>query len=172
MEENEVYKDIIGFPNYQISNYGNVKSLNYNRTGEERILKPKKEKNGYLRIHLCNNKKYYFRLIHRLVCAAFVKNPDNLPQVNHIDENKENNHVDNLEWVSPKENINHGTRNERVSKIFSKQVNQYDLNDNLIKTWKSQHEIEKCLGYPQGHISECCNGKIKTAYGFIWKFVE
>lgn len=112
----EIWKPIANFENYEISNYGRVKSLNYNHANQERILVPEVTKKGYLRICLSkNNIKYKFR-IHRLVAEAFIQNPDNLPQVNHKDEDKINNCVDNLEWCDNKYNNNYGTKIERAIK--------------------------------------------------------
>lgn len=111
----EIWKDIKGYEGlYQVSNYGNVKSLNYLRTGKERILKQGTRKGGYKRVALCNNGEMKFYLVHRLVAEVFLENPRNLPQVNHKDENSSNNHVSNLEWCTPKENSNYGTRNKRI----------------------------------------------------------
>ena len=161
----EVWKNIEGYEKlYQISNFGRVKSLNYNRTGKEKILKPSKDKDGYLHVGLCKNGKAKFFRVHRLVCSAFLENPENLPQVNHKDENKENNHVDNLEWVSPKENINYGTRNEKMSKP----IIQYTKEGVFIREWVSTITASKQLKIH--HISECCKGKRKTCGGFLWKY--
>lgn len=114
--EIEIWKDIEGYEGlYQVSNFGNVKSLNYNRSGKEKILKPQKNKNKYLHISLCKNKNQKTFTIHRLVALAFIPNLHNYPCVNHIDENKENNHVDNLEWCTHEYNMNYGTLKERQS---------------------------------------------------------
>ena len=114
---NEIWKDIVGYEGlYQISNLGNVKSLNYRRTGKERILNPGNNGCGYLFVILCNNGKRKHFKIHRLVANAFLENPDNKSDVNHKDEDKTNNNVDNLEWMTRQENNNYGTRNERSSK--------------------------------------------------------
>lgn len=121
---------------------------------------------GYLMVGL--NHKYY--QVHRLVAECYLPNPDNLPQVNHKDENPTNNCVENLEWCTAKYNCNYGTRNERQAKAKSKPVEQYSLDGKLIKTWQSTHEIERVLGYDQAPICNCCNGKLKTAYKYIWKY--
>lgn len=116
IEEIEIWKDIEGYEGlYQVSNFGNVKSLNYNRSGKENILKPQKNENKYLHISLCKNKKQKTFLLHRLVALAFLKNPQNFPCINHKDENKENNHVDNLEWCTHEYNLKYGTRLEKIS---------------------------------------------------------
>ena len=110
----EIWKDIEGYENlYQVSNLGRVKSLNYNHTGKEKIMKAKKDK-GYLRVQLYKDGKPKFYSVHRLVATSFLPNPNNLSQVNHIDEDKSNNIVDNLEWCSAKYNSNYGTRIQRI----------------------------------------------------------
>ena len=113
----EIWRDIKNYEGlYQVSNKGRVKSLNYNRSGKERILKPRKASNGYLQVGLVKEGERKWYCVHRLVLSTFNPNPDmeNL-EVNHLDENKENNMLDNLEWVTHKSNCNHGTRNKRVA---------------------------------------------------------
>lgn len=166
----EVWKDIDGYPNYQVSNMGNVKSLNYNKTGVERILKITKDKNGYLSVHLCKEGKVKYYLIHRLVASTFLDNPNNLPQVNHIDEDKTNNSVENLEFCTAEYNSNFGTRNERIGKTNSIPILQFSKTDELIKKWDSIADIKRELGFIQGNISTCCRGRKKTAYGYKWKY--
>jgi hypothetical protein len=101
----EIWKDVVGYESiYEISNFGNVKSFKY---GKEKIRKLRNDKDGYLLINLCKDKKVKTFKIHRLVAQAFIPNPDNKPQINHIDGNKSNNKVDNLEWVTNKENSKH-----------------------------------------------------------------
>lgn len=105
----EDWKDITGYEGlYQVSNFGRVKRLNTNR-----ILKSAKSKGGYPYIVLSKNGITSNKTIHRLVAKAFIPNPENKPEVNHIDENKTNNKVSNLNWMTRKENVNHGTRTER-----------------------------------------------------------
>lgn len=111
----EIWKDIEGYEGlYQVSNKGRIKSLNYRRTGKEGMLKGKPDKNGYLIVFLYKKgEKPKPFLIHRLVAKGFIPNVNDLPEVNHIDENKENNHVENLEWCDRKYNMNYGTRTKR-----------------------------------------------------------
>lgn len=165
----EVWKDIDGFEGlYQVSNYGRIKSLPRNTTRGV-ILKPHKNTQGYLQVHLYKDGKGKDYTIHRLVALYFIPNNDLFKtQINHKDENKENNNVDNLEWCDAVYNTNYGNRNKKISK----EVNQYSLDGVLIKTWKSTREIERELGYYCSAISECCNGKRKTVYGFRWEYSE
>ena len=114
MENIEIWKDIPDYEGlYQVSTLGNVKSL---KRGKERLLKPSKTNNGYMFVTLYKNTKHKIFKVHRLVAMTFLENPNNLSCVNHKDENKDNNHVDNLEFCTHEYNNNYGTRNERVSK--------------------------------------------------------
>lgn len=136
-------------------------------------MKPSLNQDGYLYVILCDDsskKKKFF--VHRLVCQAFHENPNNKPCVNHIDENKTNNIASNLEWCTYEENLNHGTRNVRSAKARSKPVGQYTIDGELVKVWQSAHEVERQLGFDQGHISDIALGKQKTAYGYIWKYID
>jgi hypothetical protein len=178
----EVWKDIKGYEGlYQVSNMGRLKSLERTvagkngseRTIRERILKPSTNEYGYLRVCLCDSRgKRKFLSVHRLVCEAFHENPKNKPEVNHINENKSDNRACNLEWVSRKENCNHGTRTARSAKARSKPVGQFTIDGKLIKVWQSTIEIERQLGVSQGHISDVARGKLKTAYGYVWKYIK
>ena len=164
----EIWKDIKDYEgHYQVSNLGRVKSIKF---GKEIILKQHINiKGGYYYVCLLKNGKHKNYYVHRLVAEAFIPNSYNLPQVNHRDENKLNNNVDNLEWCTNEYNHNYGTINERISQSQSKPVLQYDLNGNLIKEWKSVNECGR-NGFNQGDICKCCNGKRKTAKGFIWVY--
>lgn len=155
---------------YQVSNWGRVKSLNYNHTRQEQILKPSTTKKGYQRIHFSKDGKQRMFLVHRLVANAFIPNPNNLPQVNHIDENPSNNHISNLEWCDCKYNCNYGSWIEKHSKANSKQITQLTLDGEFIKNWSSIIDVERKLGYHQSNISACCRDKLKTSYGYKWQF--
>ena len=181
-----VYKDEIYEGLYKVSNLGRILSLNYKRTGKSKLMNPSEDKDGYLIVELCKNGEYKMCLVHRLVAFAFLENPENLPQVNHKDENKTNNFVflnedgsvdkekSNLEWKSPKDNINHGTRNERVSKAMtngklSKPVLQLTLTGELIREWPSTKECGR-NGFNQSNVWACCNGKKPQYKGFRWEY--
>lgn len=174
----EIWKDIAGYEGYyKVSNLGRVKSLNYRNKGYEQILKPKKHNKGYLQIQLMGNGNKTFT-IHRLVANAFLENPNNYPCVNHKDENKLNNHVDNLEWCDMKYNANysislHPNRNaKRHGRLCERKINQYDKQGKLIKTWENSRNIFLETGMSNWSISECCRGNRKTAYGFIWRYAN
>lgn len=170
---NEIWKDIKGFESYQVSNLGRVKSLNYNKTGKEQILTTNgKDKCGYLHVVLCKKGKHKDCFVHRLVADAFIPNPNNLPCVNHKDECKTNNVVTNLEWCTHKYNTNYGTRNERSAKARSKPVYQYTKDGTLVRSYPSIMEVERQTGYYRGPICNCCNGKNKTAYGYVWSYKQ
>ena len=169
---NEIWKEIEGYPNYIISNMGRIKSLNYRRTGKEKIIKGSKNNSGYLSVTLSKKGKMNPYLIHRLVAQAFLDNPDNLSQVNHKNELKDDNRVENLEWCSPQHNINYGTHNEKVAKTNSIPIIQFSKEGNFIQKWESATQVERELGFYNGHISKCCKGKLKSAYGYKWGYAE
>ena len=153
---NEEWRDIKDFESlYQVSNYGRVKNNNYH------IMRFGYNKKGYLQVCLVKNGKKYTKRIHRLVAIAFIPNPDNLPQVNHKDENKNNNCVSNLEWCNVSYNIDYS---------LSKPIIQYDIYGNFIKRWKSINDACRNLNYATTFISRCCSGKCKSAYNYVWKY--
>lgn len=184
--EREIWKDILGYEGlYQASNLGRIKSIDrvvrYGRYNTNltavKIGKLRKQHiiQGYHRVTLFNNGKPKSLYVHRLVWSAFNgKIPDGM-EVNHINEVKTDNRLENLNLMSRNENINYGTRNERVSAKMtngklSKKVSQYDLNGNYIKEWESVAEVQRKSRYLQSGISACCRGEQKTAYGYIWKY--
>ena len=168
---NEVWKDVKDYEgHYQVSDKGRVRSLKF---GKERILKPRRDGWGYLQVNFCKNGEQKKFKVHRLVAQTFILNPNNLTEVNHRDEDKTNNKVENLEWCSSKYNSNYGTRTQRQSEKMtngklSKPVLQYTLDGEFLKEWKSTHDVERNLGYAHTNISACCLGKYKYAYGFVW----
>ena len=179
--DGEIYEGL-----YKVSNLGRILSLNYRNTGKAELMNPSDNGDGYFQVHLCKNGKTKKCYVHRLVAEAFLDNPENLPQVNHKDEDKTNNFVflnedgsvdkekSNLEWKTHKDNINHGTRNERVSKAntngkLSKRVLQLSLSGELIREWESTHECGR-NGFIQQKVAACCNGKQKTHKGFRFMY--
>lgn len=185
----EIWKDIPNYEGlYQASNYGRIRSLDRvrkykssNQYGDYvmiqnikgRILKPIDIGKGYYRVTL--SKKPFF--IHRIVWVTFNGRIPEGYEINHIDENPSNNRLDNLELVTHKENMNWGTRNQRVSKKMtngklSKPVSQYDLNGKLIATFPSSMEIQRLFNYNHSNIEKCCNHikHYNTAYGYKWEY--
>lgn len=176
--EIEVFRDIEGYEGlYQVSNLGNVKSLNYGRTGEECILKPANDGKGYLFVNLCKNgkpKKYY---VHRLVALAFLLNPDNLKEINHKNEDKKDNCINNLEWCTHKYNSNYKTRNQRMietknknGSLGEKPIIQYTKKGVEVGRYSGINEASRQTGIPFSNICKCCKGKLKSCGGFVWKY--
>lgn len=197
----EIWKDIPSYEGkYQISNFGNVKSLNYSRKNYSKLLKLKNHKDGYKIVGLSNGKgkgKSFFS-VHRLVAQAFIPNPDNKATVNHIDGNKANNHISNLEWATPQENMIHSFKiglrkyeykgetkrnnGKRYNGIYKSpilglkgvkhpnhiEIFQYDLEGNLLNKWDSIADACRFYNFSASAISNCINNKRKSAYGYKW----
>lgn len=179
MNEVEVWREVKEFAGkYEVSNFGRVRSLDYRHTGQARVLRPSMSTDGYLLVDIFKDGKKTRKFVHRVVAEAFIENPSNLTQVNHRNEIKEDNRVENLEWISQKDNINYGTGNERRSKAQlnhpkkSKRVLQFDRSGNLLREWLSTSEVERQTGWCQGHISLACRGKLKTTHGFVWRYAD
>ena len=149
---------------YEIDELGNVYSLK-----RHKIMSPTISNSGYKAVVLSKDKHKAGYLVHRLVAEALLQNPDNLPCVNHKDEDKLNNSVDNLEWCTYQYNNSYKTRGARISKAISDQIEQYTLDGTLVKEWKSMIEVQRVLGFDRGCISRACNGQLKTYKSFIWK---
>lgn len=155
----EIWKDVIGYEGlYQISNLGRLKK-------ETHIFKQYIDKTGYLNVILTKNKVRKTKKVHRLVAEAFIKNKNKLPIINHKDGNKKNNFVDNLEWVTYKENSIHAVK---TGLIKTKPVICIETN----KKYNSVKEASINAGAFDGHISKVCKGIRKTAGGYHWKYVE
>lgn len=163
----EIWKSIGDFPNYEVSNLGNVRSIKRN------IIMKSVNCGGYCNLGLYNNGIYKRFNIHRLVAQAFIPNPNDYPCVNHIDGNKQNNSVDNLEWCTYSHNSKHAFKNNLLKSetlYKPKKLNQYDLNGNFIKQWNSQKEARSVYG--KIHASECHNGTLKSSKGYMWKYAD
>lgn len=189
----EEWRNIIGFEGlYQVSNLGRLRSVdrkiwnpgkNCYRNQHGKILNLSLDKGGYLRVTLSKEGKIKQYLVHRLVAMTFIPNPDNLPQINHIDECKTNNSVINLEWCDNEYNCNYGNHNNNISETQSISIAQYELDGTFIRNWKSSREVENILGYSNVNILRCCNGgfysksrqkfvNVKQAYGYKWRKIN
>lgn len=199
---NEEFRDIVGYEGlYQVSNYGRVKSLErviysgnkYNkgknpRVQKEKILKLQYDKDNYLRIGLYINNKKPYLFVHRLVALVFLNkksfksmpyenrdliNLNNL-KINHKNENKADNIVDNLEWCTTAYNNCYGKRIKNAILKVKKPIKQYDINNNFIKDWDSPTTASKELNICKSSIINCCNKKAHsiTAGGYIWKYTK
>jgi hypothetical protein len=169
----EIWKPI-GYDGYEVSNLGRVKSYKYDKINGK-IMKPYKDTKGYLQIDLqLDGRKRENRVhlaVHRLVAMAFIPNSDNLPQVNHKDEDKTNNCVDNLEWCTNDYNAHYGTHIERVAEKTRMPIYSVDKQGN-IEHFSGVREADRIVSGKEygisAPISMCLNGKRKTAYGRQW----
>ena len=175
MNGSEVWKDVAGYEGlYKVSNKGNIfsverKNLRGRKIGG-RTLKPRYDKDGYLRVTLCKNGKQKTRFIHRLVAGAFVPNPNGYSEINHRDENKVNNYANNLEWCTRKHNVNHGTLIERSSQARSKKVKAINIKTGEIVKFNSTHDAGR-KGYDQSSVAKACKG-VFYASGHLYKGYE
>lgn len=171
--EDEVFMECkyndMAFSDYIISNFGEVWSF---KGKEPRRLKPSLDKGDYLYLTLVKDRKRYCCRLHRLVICSHQEVPENWRElhVNHLDEDKSNNCLSNLKWLTATENNNWGTRNERQAKTRSKTVYQFSKNGEFIREWQSTMEIERQLGFCHSHISKCCRGLFKTMYNYRWSY--
>ena len=164
--QEEIWKDIKGYEGlYQVSNLGRIKSIRFTK---EKILKFNIDRYGYSLVGLCVNNIYQKLQVHRLVAQAFIPNSENKPCVNHINELKNDNRAENLEWCSISYNNKYGKRLEK----YSKKVNQYDLLGNFIRQWNNANEAGILLNIPPNNIRMCCVGNLKTSGKFKWKYLK
>lgn len=180
----ECWLPVKGFPNYLISNRGRVYSLprvrydnpRYNKRGK--LLIPRLGRQGYLYVCLCNKGKVTTKKIHRLVAETFVPNPENLDCVNHKDEIKTNNFVENLEWCTNAYNLRYGDRLSKTVETFIENgittpIVQLTKSGEPVREFVSMSEAARVMGVSSASsIHGCCNGSRKTAYGFIWKYKD
>ena len=174
--EDEVWKDIKGFEGiYKVSNYGRIKSI----IRYKRMMKTALDKSGYLKICLTDSKhKKHTIKIHRIVAENFIPNTENKEQVNHIDGNKENNRVDNLEWCTQSENMKHAFRNGLILREKGKghhrarAVKQYSIDGEFIRDWDCIEDIGRELGIHTKNMARCCKGESRTLGGYIWRYAE
>nr|DAJ02249.1 MAG TPA: homing endonuclease [Caudoviricetes sp.]DAM42420.1 MAG TPA: homing endonuclease [Caudoviricetes sp.] len=164
----EIWKDIKEYEGlYQVSNLGRVKRVT---TG--RILKGSKDRGGYLVVNLSKNNSGSMKKIHRLVAQAFIPNPENKAEINHIDEDKTNNMLSNLDWMTRKENNNHGTRTDRMAKTRSIPIIAINLKTNESTEFYGASECARKLGLHQPSITHVLNGRRKQTGGYTFKYKE
>lgn len=190
----EIWKDIKGYEGlYQISNLGNVKKIKnkkYNINKKEveekeinKYISIGKHKLGYKNVKLTDKNGIRKNLfLHRIIAEAFIENPNNFNIINHKDGDKSNNDINNLEWTSQKDNVNHAWKNglcENVRKVCaingrkkSKKIIQKNKNGEVIKVWNSTMDIERELGILHNNITSCCKHYNRTAGGFIWEYYK
>ena len=190
----EVWKSIRGYENlYEVSSYGRVRSLRhlvkqsgnkgttFSRYYNGKVITQREGIGGYIFVCLSNGASKKTLRVHKLVAEAFIPNPNNYPQINHKDENKSNNRVDNLEWCSPSYNCNYGTRIDRIIAKTGKPVGQYDINGEFIQEFPSVSEASRTLGISFSSIASMANGRKrvkngkeyerKSVGGFIWRWM-
>lgn len=170
----EIWKNVVGYEGlYMVSNFGEIISIKRNV-----VLKPSINHKGYCHVVLSKQGGRKTLRVHRLVAQAFIPNLENKPQVNHIDCDKQNNSVINLEWVTNGENQLHAWSNGLQKDVTghnnpkARKINQYDINGNHIKTWKCIKDICDELHVHRTSIHRCLNGKYKTSCGYIWKYAN
>lgn len=180
-EEWRPIPNYIGY--YEVSNIGNVRSVDrlvtysngVQRVHKGKILKQDINYKGYHRVRLQKDGKSKSFSVHRLVALAFIPNPNSLPQVNHIDENKSNNCVSNLEWCTSEYNNNYGNHiNNSVTSYknnndLGRHVLRCDMDNNIIQEYRSTYEVQKLFGKNHSYIKKCCDNN-KIAYGYRWRW--
>lgn len=162
-------RPIKDFPQYYVTDEGNVYSRNYHMTGRTKKLTPSKDKKGYLFVPLCKNGKRYLRKVHRLVAQAFIPNPHNKEQINHKNGIRNDNKVENLEWCTCEENIIHEYTVLQKNKNLNRTILQLQ-NNKIIDEFNSSTEAEKRTGIDHSNIIKCCKGKYHTAGRFVWQY--
>lgn len=167
----ENWKIIQANRNYEVSTEGRIRNAT-----NKKILSQSVNHKGYRKVSLFENGRAKNFFVHRLVAIAFIENPNNLEQVNHKDEDKANNFVENLEWCSPIYNIRYGSgiKRKAISRTRKTKIMQISTTGNNIATYRSFAQANKAIGarYRDSKISECCKGKRKTAYGFVWQEIS
>ena len=199
------WRPVVGCEGYlEVSREGDIRTVGRTYTGrngsiktvKQKVLSTQEDSKGYLRCRTSIHGNKLTIKVHRAVAQAFVENPDNKPQVDHIDGNKHNNHADNLRWATNRENFDFSVENglrknsfmslteirktekwkqkarETCKRVFSKQVSCYTLEGAYVCKFDSCHEAAQQLGISQSGISGCCIGRLKTYKGYLWKYVE
>ena len=193
---NEIWKPIRDYEGlYEVSNLGRIKRLGNDKNRKEKILKPYKNKLGYLRVTLSKDNKVKYMFIHRLVAIAFIPNPENKPCIDHINTIPSDNRVENLRWATYKENMNNELTKEKLSgensnnygkprsEEIKKKISEsqkggknpkargvfcYELN----KSWNTSAEVSRELNIDSSNITKCCKGKCKSVKGYHFCYLE
>ncbi len=157
--------------NYIVYDDGRIFSKRY-----KKFLIPKENWDGYHRIQIWEHNKCKYVSWHRIIAETFIPNPNNYKVVNHLNGNKQDNRVENLEWCTQQENIRHawktGLSHSQINGKLSKKVDQFDLDDNYLKTWESQMEVERQLHVPHEIVSNACRSKTHIAKNYKWRYNE
>lgn len=149
-----------------------VDSLGYTRHYKGKIMTLVDAGKGYRNVSLHANGKSATPRVCRVVASAWIPNPNNLPQVNHKDEDKTNDSAENLEWCTAEYNTNYGTGIKRRASKITRSVTQYDLCGNFIKEWSSIKDAANSLGINGSHITRCCQGNLNKTGGYVWKYTN
>lgn len=178
----EIWRPVKGYEGlYEVSNKGRIRSLDRiaifkdgrSRKYYGKVLEIKTVNNsGYLTVGLHNNGKQKTLLVHRVVAEAFIDNPNRYPEVNHIDQDKLNNRIENLEWCTHIKNVNHGDEIERGAAKQRRNFRQLDMDGNLIRVWSGFKKMERETGFQRKSVYDCCIGKRDSYKGFRWEYEE
>lgn len=181
----ETWKDVVGYEGlYEVSDAGNIRSVNWGNRGYSKNLYLKPHTKGYLQVELFKDGTRKMFMVHRLVAQAFLNNENNLPLVNHKDENRRNNNVENLEWCDNGYNVCYSLNRRGIvtgkrsnpsrhnCKRTELKIIQLTMDGCKIREWQNSRSIFLDTGMSDWSISECCRGKRKTAYGYIWRYAN
>lgn len=162
--QEEIWKDIAGYEGlYKVSSFGNIVSV---KNDKRKAISQEVHQRGYLRVNLCKGKVRKHYRVHRLVATAFIDNPLNLPQVDHIDGDKTNNHVNNLRWVD-------NATNSRSRHIIGRKrrIGVVGCDGNIVKEYDSERDAARCLGVNRTTIMAACRGIQKVCAGYVLKYI-
>ena len=161
-----MWRPVLGYEGiYEINRLGEIRRI---KSG--RILRGYMGRDGYKRVSLTANGQTKPFLLHRLLAVAYIPNPLNYPCINHKDEDKSNNSLDNLEWCTHRYNLNYGTHNARANESRKKPISQYSKDGKFIRDWDSVTDLRNETGADITHVSSCCRGKRKSANGYCWQY--
>jgi len=170
--QEEFWRPVVGYEGlYEVSNLGKVRSLNYHKQrGRIELMKPSLVWDGHLRVHLSKEGRARNKLVHRLVAEAFIPNQQMLPQINHKNEIKDDNRVENLEWCTLSYNMQYGTRVSRIAQSKRIPILQLSKRGEFVARYNSIVEAVERTGIPRHHIIDCARGRRKSTGGYKWKY--